>query len=57
MEDEAILVMLIQQYSAKYGITFSSSLLDDPEKKNKLIKLVQECLAGKRGPITDDDLE
>ena len=55
MEDEAILVMLIQQYSAKYGITFSSSLLNDPENKNKLIKLIQECMAGKRGPVTDED--
>lgn len=55
MEDETVLVMIIQQYAAKYGITFSSSLLDDPQKKDKLIKLIQECLAGKRGPVTDED--
>lgn len=57
MEDEAILVMIVQQYADKFGITFSSSLLDDPEKKKKLIALIQEALAGKRGPVTDADVE
>lgn len=56
MEDEAILVMLVQQYADKFGITFSSSLLDEPEKKTRLISLIQEALSGKRGPVTDDDL-
>lgn len=57
MEDETILVMLIKQYADKFGITFSSKYLDDPEKKQKLITLIQEAVAGKRGPVTDADLD
>jgi hypothetical protein len=57
VEDEAILVMLVKQYSDKFGITFSSKYLDDPDKKQKLITLIQEAVAGKRGPVTDADLE
>lgn len=56
MEDETVLIMLVQQYASKYGITFSSKYLDDPDKKSKLIALIQEALAGKRGSVTDDDL-
>jgi len=56
VEDETVLVMIVQQYASKYGITFSSKHLDDPEKKTKLISLIQESLAGKRGPVTDQDL-
>jgi len=56
VEDETVLVMLVQQYAGKYGITFSSKHLDDPDKKAQLISLIQESLAGKRGPVTDDDL-
>ena len=56
MEDEAILVMLVKQYADKFGITFSSALLDNAEKKQQLIALIQDALAGKRGPVTDDDL-
>lgn len=56
MEDETVLIMLVQQYAGKYGITFSSKYLDDSDKKAKLITLIQESLAGKRGPVTDDDL-
>ncbi len=56
MEDETVLVMIVQQYASKYGITFSSKHLDDPDKKAKLISLIQESLAGKRGAVTDDDL-
>ncbi|WP_297812745.1 hypothetical protein [uncultured Methylophaga sp.] len=57
MEDEAILVMLVKQYADKFGITFSSHYLDDPDKKKQLISLIQEAIAGKRGPVTDDDLQ
>lgn len=57
MEDEAILVMLVKQYADKFGITFNSSYLDDPEKKTRLIALIQEALAGKRGAVTNADLE
>ena len=56
VEDETVLVMLVQQYAGKHGITFSSKHLDDPDKKAQLIGLIQESLAGKRGPVTDDDL-
>lgn len=56
VEDETVLIMLVQQYAAKYGITFSSKYLDDPNTKTRLISLIQESLAGKRGPVTDDDL-
>jgi len=56
VEDETVLIMLVQQYAGKHGITFSSKYLDDPDKKSQLIGLIQESLAGKRGPVTDDDL-
>ena len=56
MEDESILIMLVQQYANKYGITFSSKYLDDADKKAQLISLIQESLAGKRGAVTDEDL-
>ncbi len=56
VEDETVLIMLVQQYAGKFGITFSSKYLDDSDKKAKLITLIQEALAGKRGPVTDDDL-
>ncbi|NQY27072.1 MAG: hypothetical protein HRT92_07830 [Piscirickettsiaceae bacterium] len=56
MEDETVLIMLVQQYANKHGITFSSKYLDDADKKAQLISLIQESLAGKRGPVTDDDL-
>ena len=56
MEDEAILIAFVQQYASRFGITFSSKHLDDPDKKAKLISLIQESLAGKRGPVTDEDL-
>lgn len=57
MEDESILVALVQQYAARYGITFSSKHLDDPDKKAQLISLIQQAISGKRGPVTDDDLQ
>jgi len=57
VEDETILIMLVKQYADKYGITFSSKYLDDPDKKQQLISLIQEANAGKRGPVTDDDLQ
>ena len=56
MEDETVLIMLVQQYAGKFGITFSSKYLDNTDKKAKLISLIQEALAGKRGPVTDKDL-
>ena len=56
VEDETILIALVQQYASRYGITFSSKHFDDPEKKTKLISLLQQAMSGQRGPITDDDL-
>lgn len=55
--DEVVLMMLVKQYADKFGITFSSRHLDDDDKKARLISLMQEALAGKRGPVTDADLE
>jgi hypothetical protein len=55
-ENEAGLLMLIQQYATKFGITFSSRLMDDPAHKAKLTQLMAEAIAGKRGPVTDEDV-
>lgn len=55
--DEMVLMMLVKQYADKFGITFSSKHLDDPDKKAKLIGLMQQALAGQRGPVTDADIE
>lgn len=57
MTDETILVALVKQYADQFGITFSSAHLDDEDKKQQLITLMQQALAGKRGPVTDDDLD
>lgn len=54
--DEMGLLMLIQQYATKFGVTFSSHWMDDPEKKAKLTTLMAMAISGQRGPITDDDL-
>jgi hypothetical protein len=58
MEDDTVAIMLVQHYAAKFGVTFSSSLLDDndPATKAKLLSLLQEAIAGKRGAVTDKDL-
>lgn len=56
MVNEDILIILVKQYADRFGITFSSKHLDDDEKKQQLVVLIQEALAGKRGPVTDDDL-
>jgi len=54
--DEAILMILVKQYADRFGITFSSKHLDDEDKKKQLVSMMQEALAGKRGPVTDVDL-
>jgi hypothetical protein len=54
--DEEILMILVKQYADRFGITFSSKHLDDEVKKQQLVSLMQEALAGKRGPVTDADL-
>ncbi|PKO91326.1 MAG: hypothetical protein CVU15_10740 [Betaproteobacteria bacterium HGW-Betaproteobacteria-1] len=55
-ENEAGVVMLVQQYASKFGITFSSRLMDDPVAKNKLMLLMAEAIMGKRGAVTDEDV-
>lgn len=53
---ETVLIMLIQQYAAKFGITFSSSLMNVPEHKQKLMQLMGQALSGSRGAVTDVDV-
>ncbi|SNR99955.1 hypothetical protein SAMN05192560_2163 [Methylobacillus rhizosphaerae] len=56
MSSEQGLIMLVQQYAAKFGITFSSSLMDNEEYKARLLVLMAEAISGKRGPVTDEDV-
>lgn len=53
---ESVLIMLVQQYATKFGITFSSSLMSTSEHKQKLMQLMGQALSGKRGPVTDADV-
>jgi len=55
-EDETGLIMLVQHYAGKFGITFSSGLLENPEHKAKLMILMMEAISGKRGALTDSDV-
>lgn len=56
MEDESTLIMLVQQYSSRFGITFSSKAMEDEETKQKTMTLMMLAISGKRGPVTDEDL-
>lgn len=56
MEDESMLIMLIQQYSAKFGITFSSKAMEDEDTRQKAMVLMMQAISGQRGPVTDEDL-
>jgi len=53
---ETVLIMLVQQYAAKFGITFSSSLMNNPIHKQKLSQLMAQALSGQRGAVTDSDV-
>jgi hypothetical protein len=53
---ESVVIMLVQQYAAKFGITFSSSLMNDDKYKQKLIQLMGQAISGKRGAVTDSDV-
>ncbi len=53
---ESVVIMLVQQYAAKFGITFSSSLMNDEKHKQKLIQLMGLAISGKRGAVTDSDV-
>ena len=55
-DNEAGVVMLVQQYAGKFGITFSSKLMDDPVAKKKLMQLMAEAIMGRRGAVTDEDV-
>lgn len=56
-DEEEGLILLIQQYAKTFGIGFNSAVMDDPELKTKLMKLMTDALAGKRGAITDADFD
>ena len=53
---ETVVIMLVQQYAAKFGITFSSSLMGNAHHKKKLIQLMGQAISGQRGAITDADV-
>lgn len=55
-ENEAGVLMLVQQYASKFGITFSSRLMDDPQARKKLMQLMAEAVMGRRGAVTDEDV-
>jgi hypothetical protein len=54
--DETSTIMLVQQYAAKFGITFSSSLMNEKAHKEKLMLLMWQAISGKRGAVTDADV-
>lgn len=56
MEDESSLIMLIQQYAARFGMTFSSKAMENEETKQKAMLLMMQAINGTRGPVTDEDL-
>ena len=55
-EDEMAVIMMVQHYAGKFGITFSSNLLENPEHKTKLMKLMMDAISGRRGAVTDADV-
>jgi len=56
MVDENMLIEVVQSYAGRFGITFSSRVMDNEELKPKLMQMMMDALTGKRGPITDEDL-
>ncbi|MDR2876089.1 MAG: hypothetical protein LBV44_09215 [Methylobacillus sp.] len=55
-DNESIVIMLVQQYAARFGITFSSRAMEVETTKQKAVQLMSEALAGRRGAVTDEDL-
>ncbi len=53
---ETVVIILVQQYAAKFGITFSSSLMGNEQHKKKLIQLMGQAISGQRGAVTDADV-
>lgn len=56
MEDESMMIMLIQQYASKFGITFNSKAMDNEETRLKAMQLMMQAINGSRGAVTDEDL-
>ena len=56
MEDEGMMIVLIQQYAAKFGITFNSKAMDDEQTRQRAYTLMMQALSGERGAVTDADL-
>ena len=56
MEDESTLIMLIQQYASRFGMTFSSRAMENEDTKQKAMLLMMQAINGSRGPVTDEDL-
>ena len=53
---ETVVIMLVQQYAAKFGITFSSSMMANEVHRKRLIQLMGQALTGQRGAVTDADI-
>lgn len=53
---ETVVIMLVQQYAAKFGITFSSSLMANTHHRKKLVQLMGQAISGQRGAVTDADV-
>lgn len=56
MEDESMLIMLIQQYAARFGITFNSRAMENADTRQRAMTLMMQAMSGRRGPVTDEDL-
>jgi hypothetical protein len=56
MEDESMMIMLVQQYSSRFGMTFSSKAMEQEETRLKAMQLMMEAISGSRGAVTDEDL-
>jgi hypothetical protein len=56
MEDESMVIMLVQQYAAKFGMTFSSKVMENEAAREKVVVMMAQAIAGQRGAITDEDL-
>ena len=56
MEDESMVIMLVQQYAAKFGMTFSSKVMENEAAREKVVMMMAQAIAGQRGAITDEDL-
>ena len=55
-EDDSTLIMLVQQYAARFGMTFSSKAMENEATKQKAMFLMMQALSGNRGAVTDEDI-